>query len=350
MSEPYGRSFAEPSVDHAFAEPSVDHAIAEPSVDHAIAEPSVDHAIAEPSVDHAIATLTAGQHAVLGIRQLEGLGLSARAAQKRALSGRLYRIYAGVYGLVPRQLLTREGHWMAATLACGPGAVVSHRTAAVLHGLLQYDGTKLDVTTPGPNRRTSGPFVVHRSRTLRARDVTVVNNVPCTTVARTLFDLSEVVERRRLERAFDQAEILELFDLRAIEDQLERNRTRRGASLVRAVLEEHYIGSAPTESELEDAFLSLCRRAGLPRPEVQQWLLLPDGDPPIRADFLWREQRVVVETDGRRVHGSHQAAPRDARRDQRLTVHHWRPIRTGWRQITRRPAELEATLVALLHP
>ena len=157
-----------------------------------------------------------------------------------------------------------------------------------------------------------------------------------------------MVDRRRLERAFDQSEILRLFDLRAVEDQLDRNPTRRAAGVLRALLEEHYLGSTPTESELEEAFLALCRRAGLPKPEVQQWLTLPDGGPPIRADFLWREQRIVVETDGARVHGTRQARPRDARRDQRLTVHRWRPIRTDWRQVTRRAAELEATLVALM--
>jgi hypothetical protein len=114
------------------------------------------------------------------------------------------------------------------------------------------------------------------------------------------------------------------------------------------VLEEHYIGSTPTESELEEGFLALCRRAGLPLPEVQQWLILPDGGPPIRADFLWREQRLVVEVDGMKYHGTQQATKHDARRDQRLIVHGYRPIRTGWRQVFFYPEELEATLRALV--
>ncbi len=237
---------------------------------------------------------------------------------------------------------------MAAVLACGLGAVLSHVTAATLHELMRSDSAYVHVTVPGRTPRKHPGIRVHRSTTLSEADVTRVNNIPCSTLARTLFDVAETVDRRRLERAFDQYEVLQRFDLRAVEDQLARNATRRGAGIVRALLEEHYVGSTPTESELEEAFLALCRRAGLPRPEVQQWLPLPDGGPPIRADFLWREQRVVVETDGARVHGTRQAGPRDARRDQRLTVHRWRPIRTDWRQVMHRPAELEATLSALI--
>lgn len=300
------------------------------------------------ALDQAIAKLAARQHGVVGLSQLVALGLSARAVQHRAIAGRLHRMRHGVYALVPPSLLTREGRWMTAVLACGPGAVVSHRTGASLHGLLQYDGAKLEVTVPGQAPCPRRGLTTYRSATLTPREVTLLNNIPCTTVGRTLFDLAEVVDRRRLERAFDQAEILQLFDLHAIEDQLERNRNRRGARIVRDVLEEHYLGSTPTESALEEAFLALCRRAGLPLPEVQQWLLLPDGGPPIRADFLWRMQRVVVETDGDRYHRTAQNRRRDRRKDQRLTAHGFRPLRTDWRQATRRPAELEATLKALV--
>lgn len=239
---------------------------------------------------------------------------------------------------------------MAAVLAAGPGAVLSHRKAAALHGLLSCHRANVEVTVPGRLGRTHPGIDVHRSKTLTGDDCTVVNNIPCTTVARTLLDLADVSDRRRLERAFDQAEVLEVFDLHAIQDQLARNSTRSAACKATAVLEEHYIGSTPAESELEEGFLALCRTFGLPQPEVQQWLSLPDGGPPIRADFLWREQRVVVETDGEKYHGTAQRSRKDARNDQRLTVHGFRPIRTGWRQIFYRPAELDATLRGLLFP
>jgi Protein of unknown function (DUF559) len=237
---------------------------------------------------------------------------------------------------------------MAAVLACRAGAVVSHRTAARLHGLLVYDGTKLDVTVPARSGRKHGRIVVHCSTTLTPQDVTRVENIPCTTVARTLLDLADVVDRRRQERAFDQADIEQVLDMAAIQDQLNRNSTRTAARKTRALLAEHYPGSTPTESQLEEAFLALCRRAGLPQPELQQWINLPDGGDPIRADFLWREERVIVETDGERVHDTRQRRRSDRRKDQRLTVYGFRPVRTDPEQVFRRPGELEARLRALI--
>ena len=102
---------------------------------------------------------------------------------------------------------------MAAVLACGPGAVLSHRSAAALHELRDWGGTKIEVTVPRRSRRKHDGVAVHCSTTLTAKDITVVNNIPCSTVARTLLDLAEVVTRRQLERSFDQAEIAEVFDL-----------------------------------------------------------------------------------------------------------------------------------------
>lgn len=116
----------------------------------------------------------------------------------------------------------------------------------------------------------------------------------------------------------------------------------------RALLDEHYVGSTPAWSELEEAMLALVRRARLPQPEVNAWIVLPDGEPAIRGDFVWRAQRVVVETDGHRTHGTRQAFEYDRRRDQRLTRFAWRPLRSTWRQIMRRPGGLEPTPIPLL--
>jgi hypothetical protein len=233
---------------------------------------------------------------------------------------------------------------MAAVLACGPGAVLSHRNAAALHQLRPTARSKIDVTVPGRSRRRRQGIDIHRSTTLTEADTTVVKGIPCTSAARTMFDLADVVSRRSLERAYDQAEALEVFDLRALEDQLARNPTRPAAKRVRAVLDEHHIGSTLTRSQLEEAFLAICRRLGLPDPWVNRWIDLGDGEPMIWADFVWHEQRVVVETDGPRFHGTQQARERDPRRDQRAMVAGWRPIRTTWRQVMRRPWELERPL------
>jgi uncharacterized protein DUF559 len=179
--------------------------------------------------------------------------------------------------------------------------------------------------------------------------VTVVNGIPCTTVARTLFDLAEVVGRRASERAFDQAEIQQVFDLNAIQDQLARNPTRPATRRIQQLLEEHYVGSTPTQNELEEAFFAVCRSVDAPEPEVNAWIDLDDGGPMIWADFVWRRQRVIVETDGKRVHGTQQARERDPRRDQRATVAGWRPIRTTWRQVKFRPHELRPTIARLVN-
>jgi predicted transcriptional regulator of viral defense system len=301
-----------------------------------------------PSFDVALAALGATQHAVVQLGQLRDLGLTGAAVHKRAAAGRLHRIYRGVYSLVPRELLTREGHWLAAVFACGPEAVLSHRTAAALHELRPNARALIEVTVPGRSAREHERIQVHRSTTLTAKDVTKAKNIPCTTVARTLLDLADVISARGMERVFDQAEMIEVFDLRALEDQLARNTTRGASQRVRAVLEEHYPGTTPTESQVEEAFLAMTRAADLPDPELQAWLALPDGGPPIRVDFLWRAQRLAVETDGRRTHGTRQAQERDTDRDQRLTLAGWRPIRVTWKQSTREAEQTGARIKALL--
>ena len=237
---------------------------------------------------------------------------------------------------------------MAAVLACGPGAVLSHRSAASLLELRPTDRARIDVTVPARSARDRPGIDLHRSTTLRPADVTRAQNIPCTTVARTQLDIAEVIHRRGVERAFDQAEILEVFDLRALEEQLERSPHRRGAPVVRAVLAEHYVGSTPTWSEFEERFLAFIGATGLPQPEVNHWIVLSDGGPAIRADFAWPADRVIVETDGRRTHRTRQAFERDRRNDLRLTVAQWRPVRVTWRRLNSEPGLIEASVRSLL--
>jgi hypothetical protein len=302
----------------------------------------------QASLDEAIARLAARQHGVFALHQVTALGLGARGVQHRAARSVWHRIHPTVYSLVPRELLTRRGHWMAAVLACGPGAVLSHRKAAALYGIRDSARAKIDVSIPSRSVLRRPGLDVHRAPNLQPPDVTTVDGVPCTSAARTLLDLAAVIPQRALERAFDEAEIRELLDLRAIEDQLARNPTRAASRRVKRVLEEHYIGSTLTQNDLEEGFFALCRRYRLPQPEVNVWIDLGDGAPMIWADFVWRPQRVIVETDGGRVHGTHQARERDPRRDQRVLVAGWRPLRTTWRQVFRRPQELGPTLVQLV--
>ena len=293
------------------------------------------------------ARVAGGQHGVFHLTQV---ALSARAVQKRAGAGTLHRQHAGVYSIVPRQLLKREGLYMAAVLACGPGAVLSHHSAAVLHQLRDWGATTIHVTVPRRSRRKHPGVTVHCSTTLTDADVTVEQRIPCTSVARTLLDLADAVTHRQLEWSFDQAELHEALDLNAIADQLARNPTRAAANAVRQVLDEHYIGKTATANENEELLLSITRGLGLPDPETNQYLALPDGGPPIKADFLWRAQRVIVEADSGKWHHTRQRIENDRRRDQRLTAAGWTVIRTSWRQMTYQPDELRKVLLKLLPP
>ena len=298
--------------------------------------------------DQALATLAEGQHGVFDLDQLRNLGLSPRAVGARAATGRLHRIHQGVYSLVPERLLSWEGRRMAAVLACGPDAVLSHRSAAELHGLVNRGGKWIDVTVPKRSSRQHEGIRLHRSTTLMPNDVTETNGIRCTTIARTLLDLGEVMPRRSIERACDQADAMREFDRRALDDQIARNPTRRGATVLRSVLDEHYVGSTMTASEFEEAMVAFCDAWGYPKPRVNYWICLDDGGPAIKADFAWPEHKVIVETDGVETHLTRQAFERDRRKDLRLHAAGWRPARVTPQRLKHEPELIDRTLSALI--
>jgi very-short-patch-repair endonuclease len=176
--------------------------------------------------------------------------------------------------------------------------------------------------------------------------VTTIDGIPCTTVARTLVDLGDVVSRRVVERAMDQAEVLRVFDLRAVSEVLARAGRRRGAGTLRTVL-EHYEGPTLTRRQLEELFLTMCRKASLPSPAVNAWITTDDGVA-YQADFLWRAERLVAETDGRDVHTTRRAFEHDRLRDQRLALAGFTVVRFTWRQVERDPRRVAGALQALL--
>jgi hypothetical protein len=204
----------------------------------------------------------------------------------------------------------------------------------------------VDVTTRNGAGRGLPGIQAHRSRTLLRRDVTVVDSIPCTTVARTLLDFAEVMPRRATERAFDQAEVLRLFDLRPQEDALARAGPRRGSRTVGALLAEHAVGETVTRRELEERFLALCDGVGRPRPDVNQWVAIAGEE--WQVDFLWRPQQLIVEADSWTFHRTRQAFERDRERDQRLLLAGYRVLRFTWRQIVGDPARVAATLASAL--
>jgi hypothetical protein len=300
-------------------------------------------------LDDKLADVAAAQHGVIPLRQLNEIGLSRRAVSHRAAAGRLHRIHQGVYALVPPPLLTIRGRYLAAVFACGPDAALSHRSAAGLHGLRRNAAGRVEVIVPGRSTRCHDSVEVHRSIRLEpALDLTVVDAIPVTTVARTLLDLAAVVPRRALERALDQAEILRVFDLTALRDQIARNPGHPGAGRLRATLNRHEAGTTVTESEFEERFYAVLDAAGLPRPEVNASVDPGDGEPMIRPDYVWRAAKVAVETDGAKFHLTRAAFETDRHRDQRLHHAHWRPIRITWRQLRDDPAWVVALLKDLL--
>jgi very-short-patch-repair endonuclease len=282
---------------------------------------------------------------VVTLPQLQLLGLGKGGVAKRAREGRLHRIHRGVYA-VGRPALTLRGRWMAAVLAYRPGAVLSHRSAAALHGLRPDHRAKIDVSVPGRCARRRPGIDVHVTSTLTEADITTVHGIPCTTVARTLVDLGDVVPPRAVERAVDQAEVLRLFDRREVDETLERAGPRRGAGALRTLL-EGYKGPTLTDRELEELFLALCRKTSLPSPAVNAWVTLADGVS-YKADFLWRAERLVVETDSRRFHSHRKAFEHDRLRDQRLTLAGYTVVRFTWRQVADEPRAVAQALQGLL--
>jgi hypothetical protein len=240
---------------------------------------------------------------------------------------------------------TREGRWRAAVLACGPGAVLSHRDAAALHGIRPSARRRIDVTTARRGRTGPKEIDLHRVRNLHPDDVTTVDGIPVTTVARTLVDLAEVVSREAVEKAVNEAEVRRLLDVRAVTAALARANGRRRAAVLRRAI-ARAADTPPTKHELQRRFRRLCHDAGLPPPTEEAGITI-DGRR-IEVDFLWPDRRLIVETDGAATHMTRKAFHDDRSRDVALTVAGYRVLRFTWDDITRRPDEVVRALRTLL--
>jgi predicted transcriptional regulator of viral defense system len=295
--------------------------------------------------DRALRELAGEQHGVLTLDQIEAAGLSPRAVCDRVASGRLRRVHAGIYAV---DRLDARGRWIAAVLACGAGAVLSHRPAAALWGF-GADGPRVDVSAPGRAGRSRTGIDVHRGALLGPDDVTVRDGVPCTTPARTLLDLAAVVDRRTLERAVDRAEELRVFDLDALRELLRRNPRRRGRRALAAILAE-YDGPTATRSGGEEHMLALIVAAGLPRPQTNVWIAL-DGNTGYEADLLWPDARLIVEVDSRSHHSHRKAFLHDRQRDRKLALAGYETRRYAAAELQSRPERVIEELRQFLpHP
>jgi very-short-patch-repair endonuclease len=270
---------------------------------------------------------------VLSAAQLYALGFSKDWVRVRVETGWLLPLHRGVYAVGHRRL-TRRGHWIAAVLACGDGAVLSHCSAAALWSIRSETGPGLiDVTlrTRAGRRRRRG-IRVHRPRRLADDELITHCGIPATGPARTILDIASVIGRRPLERAVDEADRLTLVGADDFVELLRRHPGHPGAERLRGVLARHRVGSTATRSELEERFLALCRRHRIPQPAVNAPLL------DYLVDFLWPEARLVVEVDGRATHATHRAFQADRDRDGRLAVAGYAVLRFTWWDVTRRQA------------
>jgi very-short-patch-repair endonuclease len=287
--------------------------------------------LTEDPSDGAIAELARRQHGVVTRAQLRALGMRDDAVDWRVKRRRLHRVHRGVY-VVGYSHLTRNGRFLAAVLACGDGAALSHFSAAVLWGMLNDGGWSIHVTADSRRRRPG--LIVHEG-TLDD-ETTSRAGIPVTNPARTLIDLADVAPRRTLERALDEAEFLRL-DCTG----LAARHGRRGSGLLSSVLDTHRPGSTRTRSHLEELFIALCDEHNLPRPEVNVYV---EG---YECDFVWREQRLIVETDGAAAHGTARAMRRDPIRDAELMIAGWRVWRVTYERLLREPEAVAEQLVGL---
>ncbi len=275
--------------------------------------------------------VAAAQFGVVSLAQLRATGLGRGAVEKAVLGGRLCRLYSGVFA-VGHPVLRPEGRRLAAVFACGPGAVLSHRSAAAHWGLLATNQARVDVAAPRSRDGVPG-IRLDRPRSLDARDTTTHEGIPITAIARTLLDLAATVRRDRLERALAQAERLQLYDHRAITDVLQRSNGHRGkGALARATAREPKL----TRSELEARFLALARAAGLMEPEVNSSLAAHDHKPH-EVDFCFPAHHLVVETDGWETHGTKAAFKSDRRKDAALTAAGYRVMRFSYDDVVYEP-------------
>ncbi len=216
---------------------------------------------------------------------------------------------------------------MAAVLACGAAAVLSHRSAAVCWRCT--DGPDLVPHVTAPDRLRPAGVVAHRGR-LAPADMTVRNGIPVTSPARTLVDLAQILSDEDLERVVREAQFRRLFDPRAIRDALQRRPNAR----LRQLLDDRN----PSQSKLEDTFLRLCRRHGIPKPQAQ----VRGGRR--RPDFVWPGARLIVEVDSWQAQGTQHAFQADRTLSNAVQLAGWTILRFTYADITRRPTRVAAQL------
>jgi very-short-patch-repair endonuclease len=274
-------------------------------------------------MDRAIAGAAGRQHGVISLRQLQSLGASSNMIRRRLQAGHLHRLHRGVYA-VGHSGITWDARCLAAVMACGAGAALSHRAAA--RGFLLLRGSQPIEVTAQRGAAPKEGLILHRSRSLGPQDRTVVDAIPCTTVARTLVDLAEVLDDRRLADAVHQAEFHRVLDLNEIERVLARVPGRSSRHKLRRALESD--DPPPlSRNDMERRLFDLCMEHGLPRPLANASI---EGH---EVDLYWPQAALVVELDGGAAHLTRRAFHEDRRRDRFLATRGIQVLRVTSREL-----------------
>jgi very-short-patch-repair endonuclease len=263
--------------------------------------------------------------------QLLAHGMSQQAIRTRIRRGDLIRVHHGVYavGHVPKHAHARS---LAAVLACGDGAALSHAAAAALWDVLEWPAT-LEVTASSYHRRKR--ITTHRSSTLTAKDIRKRHGVPVTSPARTVLDLQPRLTDARLQRVVNDLRIAGHLSKTAFSDLCARS------TKVNALLGD---SERPTRSPPEDRFKAFLTRRGLPHPEFNVTI---DGR---EVDALYREQKLIVEIDSWDYHGDRPAFRRDRRKDGRALASGYRTLRVVTDQLDDETAETIRQTLAQYRP
>jgi hypothetical protein len=291
--------------------------------------------------ERGLAELATRQHGVAARWQLAEMGFGEEAIGMMIAAGRLAALHRGVFTVGHRQTWPRS-RWWAAVLAYGPGAVLSHRSAAAAWGLAKQGQRPIDVTAhkgrQGTRRRAG--IWIHRCA-FDSTDITAHDGLPVTTVARTLFDLSEELDRRGMERAFEEADRLHLLHMRELEMICQRSPGRRG---LRPIQEMIALARAPTttRSPLEERFQRFCNVHGIPAPATNVSVL--DHE----VDCLWPAAKLIAELDSWQFHSHRSAFERDRARDPKLMLAGYRTIRITHRRLDREANQLASEILGLL--
>jgi very-short-patch-repair endonuclease len=278
--------------------------------------------------DPAAAWVAGQQLELIKSAQLRAAGISKDQIATRRRRGTLHRVHHGVY-LFGSPIMLPSAQELAAVLACGEASLVSHRSAAALWGLASAPKGIVDVTVVGSRRRQAG-LRLHRAGALDPADRGAKNGIPVTSPARALLELASQAAPYEVERAIGQAYALELVTEAELQAAVARAPRVAGAGALKAELQREG-GPQWTQSEGERRMLRLIRAAKLPHPKTQEWIA---GWP---ADFVWLDERLIVEVDGFKFHGHRQAFERDRRRDQAHITEGYRVIRVTWRQLCEEP-------------